>query len=780
MSKIKNHQPNCQLSTFPDVKLYQCVVFRMETIVNCLLLNFCLLLLLVSCAQIQESDKSGSEVEKKIDALLSRMTTEEKIGQMHQLSPWGDPTQTADLIRKGKIGSVLNIVDPVALNALQQTAMEESRLKIPLIVGRDVIHGFKTIFPIPLGQAASFNPQMIEEGARISAIEASSQGVHWTFAPMIDIARDPRWGRIAESLGEDPYLTSVLGAAMVKGFQGDDLSNPTSIAACPKHFVGYGAAEGGRDYNSTFIPERLLRNVYLPPFEAAVKNGAATFMTSFNDNDGVPSSGNKFILEQVLRKEWHFDGFVVSDWESVREMIPHGFCKDEKEAAEKAINAGVDMEMVSNTYVSNIEALLSEGKVKIETIDNAVRNILRIKFRLGLFDNPYVDVSASSVLYAEEHLQKAKEAAIQSAVLLKNNDNTLPLSGNIKTIAVVGPMADAPHDQLGTWIFDGDKNYTQTPLKALQKEYGDKIRILYAQGTEYSRDTRTTGITEAVNIARQADVVLAFVGEESILSGEAHSLADLNLQGAQSQLIEEIAKTGKPVVTVVIAGRPLTIGRDVENSKAVLYNFHPGTMGGPAIADLLFGKAVPSGKLPVTFPKTSGQIPVYYAHNNTGRPYTGKETMLKDIPQEAGQTSLGNTSFYIDAGFEPLYVFGYGLSYTTFEYKNLSFSPKNLKTSDFITVAFDITNSGSYDGAEIVQLYIQDCFASVTRPVKELKRFDKVYLKAGEKKTITFTIPVEELAFYNIDMKKVVEPGDFKLWVGPNSRDGLETSFTVE
>ena len=739
-----------------------------------------LLLFLVSCTQVQVSDKSGKDIENKIDALLSQMTLEEKLGQMHQISPWGDPAQTADLVRKGKIGSVLNMVDPVSVNALQQIAMEESRLKIPLIVGRDVIHGFKTIFPIPLGQAASFNPQMIEDGARISAIEASSQGIHWTFAPMIDIARDPRWGRIAESLGEDTYLTSMLGAAMVRGFQGDDLSNPTSIAACPKHFVGYGAGEGGRDYNSTFIPERLLRNVYLPPFEAAVKNGAATFMTSFNDNDGVPSSGNKFILEKVLRDEWHFDGFVVSDWESIREMIPHGFCKDEKEAAEKAVNAGVDMEMVSRTYVDNIEVLLSEGKVKMATIDNAVRNILRIKFRLGLFDNPYIDASASSVLYAEEHLQKAKEAAIQSAVLLKNDDNTLPLSGSIKTIAVVGPMADAPHDQLGTWIFDGDKNYTQTPLKALQKEYGDKIRILYAQGTKYSRDTRTVGIAEAVGIARQADVVLAFVGEESILSGEAHSLADLNLQGAQSQLIEELAKTGKPVITVVIAGRPLTIGRDVENSKAVLYNFHPGTMGGPAIVDLLFGKAVPSGKLPVTFPKTSGQIPVYYAHNNTGRPYTGNETLLKDIPQEAGQTSLGNTSFYLDAGFDPLYVFGYGLSYTTFEYSDLRISPKNLKPTDELSVVFDITNSGAYDAAEIAQLYIQDCFASVTRPVKELKRFERIYLKAGEKKTITFTLSAEDFAFYNIDMKKVVEPGDFKLWAGPNSRDGLESTFAVE
>ena len=735
---------------------------------------------LVSCAQVQETEKSGGDIEKKIDALLGQMTLEEKIGQMRQISPNGDLAQTADLIRKGDVGSILNIVDPVSLNALQQIAMDESRLKIPLIIGRDVIHGFKTIFPIPLGQAASFNPQVIETGARVSAIEASSQGIHWTFAPMIDIARDPRWGRIAESLGEDPYLTTVLGVAMIKGFQGEDLSDPTSIAACPKHFVGYGAAEGGRDYNSTYIPERQLRNVYLPPFEAAVKSGAATFMTSFNDNDGVPSSGNKFILEQVLRKEWNFDGFVVSDWESIREMIPQGFCKDEKEAAEKAVNAGVDMEMVSLTYAKHMKDLLSEGKVKQETIDNAVRNILRIKFRLGLFENPYVNTTAPSVLYAEDHLQKAKEAAIQSAILLKNENNTLPLSDNIKTIAVVGPMADASHDQLGTWIFDGDKNYTQTPLKTLQEEYGDKIRILYAQGTEYSRDIRTEGIAGAVNVARQADIVLAFVGEESILTGEAHCLADLNLLGAQSQLIAEVAKTGKPVVTIVIAGRPLTIGRDVENSKAVLYNFHPGTMGGPAIVDLLFGKAVPSGKLPVTFPKTAGQIPLYYGHNNTGRPYTGNETLLKDIAREAGQTSIGNTSFYLDAGKEPLYPFGYGLSYTTFEYDNMSISSNSFKSSDVITVKFDITNTGSYDAAEVAQLYIQDCFASVTRPVKELKRFERIELKAGEKKTITFTLPAKELAFFNLNMKKTVEPGWFKLWVGSNSQTGMESAFSVE
>lgn len=740
----------------------------------------CLLLAsLVSCGQISQKTEDAA-IGQKVEALLKEMTLEEKIGQMNQISPPNDLSQIVEQLKKGEIGSVLNIVDPESINALQQIAMEETRMKIPLIVGRDVVHGFKTIFPIPLGQAASFNPELVEEGARIAAVEAASQGIHWTFAPMIDIARDPRWGRIAESLGEDTYLTSTLGAAMIRGFQGDDLSDPTSIAACPKHFVGYGAAESGKDYNSTFIPERTLRNVYLPPFKAAADARAATFMTSFNDNDGVPSTGNRFILDQVLRKEWGFKGFVVSDWASVSEMIAHGFAKDGKEAAMKAINAGVDMEMVSYTYITYVKELLNEKKITIQSIDNAVRNILRIKIKLGLFENPYVDTTSSSVLYAEEHLQKAKEAAVQSAILLKNENETLPLNEAIRTIAVVGPLADAPHDQLGTWIFDGDKNFTQTPLKTLQKGYGDKIRILFAPGTAYSRDTNTDGIAAAVSAARSADIVLAFVGEESILSGEAHSLADLNLQGAQSDLISAVAKTGKPIVTIVMAGRPLTIGRDAEVSQAVLYNFHPGTMGGPAIVDLLFGKAVPSGKLPVTFPKMVGQIPMYHAHNNTGRPYIGNETLLSDISLEAGQTSLGNTSFHLDAGITPLYPFGYGLSYTIFSYTNLRLSADKLKASETLTVMVDITNTGKYDATEVAQLYIQDCFGSVTRPVKELKDYTRVRLKSGETKTVTFTLPMEKLAYFNIDMNYVVEAGDFNLWVGPNSQEGLKTAFVVE
>lgn len=741
-------------------------------------ISVCLLLLpLASCTQPRQAGDSATE--KKIESLLSQMTLEEKIGQMNQISSYGNIEDMSGLIKKGEVGSILNEVDPVRINALQRVAMEESRLGIPLLMARDVIHGFKTIFPIPLGQAASFNPQVAEDGARVAAIEASSVGIRWTFAPMIDVARDPRWGRMAEGCGEDTYLTSVMGAAMVKGFQGDSLNNPTSMAACPKHFVGYGAAEGGRDYNSTFIPERRLRNVYLPPFEAAARAGAATFMTSFNDNDGVPSTGNKFILKDVLRGEWGFDGMVVTDWASASEMISHGFAANPQEVAMKAVNAGVDMEMVSYTFVKELPQLVKEGKVKEAAIDDAVRNILRIKYRLGLFDNPYVDEKKTDVLYAPSHLEAAKQAAIESAILLKNDKNVLPLSSSVKSVAVVGPLANAPYEQLGTWVFDGEKSRTVTPLTAIKELAGDKIQVIYEPGLAYSRDNGKAGVAKAAAAASRADVILAFVGEESILSGEAHCLADLNLQGAQSELIAALAKTGKPVVTVVMAGRPLTIGKEAELSAAVLYAFHPGTMGGPALADLLWGKAVPSGKTPVIFPKMVGQVPVYYAHNNTGRPATRNEVLLNDIAVEAGQTSLGCTSFYLDAGFDPLYPFGYGLSYTTFEYSNVKLSSSTLKKDDVLTVTFDLKNTGKYEATEVAQLYVQDKVGSVTRPVKELKRFMRVSLKPGEKKTITFELPVSELAFWNIDMVKTVEPGDFGLWVAPDSQSGEEIPFKV-
>ena len=729
---------------------------------------------LMGCGQPQDKN---TEIENKVETLLHKMTLEEKLGQMNQLSPW-DFEDLAKRVRKGEVGSILNVVNPEEVNKIQKIAVEESRLGIPLIVSRDVIHGYKTIFPIPLGQAATFNPEVVKEGARVAAIEASADGIRWTFAPMIDVARDPRWGRIAESCGEDPYLNAVMGTAMIKGYQGDSLNDPTAIAACAKHFVAYGAAEGGRDYNSTFIPERVLRNVYLPPFKAAADAGCATFMTSFNDNDGVPSTANSFVLKDVLRKEWKYDGMVVTDWASALEMVNHGFCTDGKDAAEKSVNAGVDMEMVSETFIQNLKQSIAENKVSIETIDNAVRNILRLKFRLGLFDNPYV-VTPQTVKYAEKHLQTAKTAAEQSVILLKNENQTLPFTDKIKTLAVIGPMADAPYEQMGTWVFDGEKEHTQTPLTAIKKMYGDKVKILFEKGLDYSRDKNTAGIARAVNAARQADAVVVFVGEESILSGEAHSLANLNLQGAQSQLIKELAATGKPVVTVVMAGRQLVIADEVKVSDAVLYSFHPGTMGGPAIADILFGKVNPSGKTPVTFPRMSGQVPIYYAQHKTGRPANPTEMLIDEIPVEAGQTSVGCRSFYLDAGNSPLFPFGYGLSYTTFEYSNLSLASDKLTAQDTLSISFTLKNTGKYDGTEVVQLYVQDKVGSVTRPVKELKRFQRVTLKAGESTQVSLSLPVSELAFWGYDMNYTVEPGAFTLWVGTNSAEGLTKDFSV-
>lgn len=729
---------------------------------------------LVGCGQPQDNN---TEIENKVEALLQKMTIEEKLGQMNQLSPW-DFEELAARVRKGEVGSILNVVNPEEINNIQKIAVEESRLGIPILVSRDVIHGYKTIFPIPLGQAATFNPQIAEDGARVAAIEASADGIRWTFAPMIDVARDPRWGRIAESCGEDPYLNAVMGTAMIKGYQGDSLNDPTAIAACAKHFVAYGAAEGGRDYNSTFIPERVLRNVYLPPFKAAADAGCATFMTSFNDNDGVPSTANSFVLKDVLRKEWKYDGMVVTDWASALEMVNHGFCTDGKDAAEKSVNAGVDMEMVSETFIQNLKQSIAENKVSIETIDNAVRNILRLKFRLGLFDNPYV-VTPQTVKYAEKHLQTAKTAAEQSVILLKNENQTLPFTDKIKTLAVIGPMADAPYEQMGTWVFDGEKEHTQTPLTAIKEMYGDRVKVLFEKGLDYSRDKNTTGIARAVNAARQADAVVVFVGEESILSGEAHSLANLNLQGAQSQLIKELAATGKPVVTVVMAGRQLVIADEVKVSDAMLYSFHPGTMGGPAIADILFGEVNPSGKTPVTFPRMSGQVPIYYAQHKTGRPANPTEMLIDEIPVEAGQTSVGCRSFYLDAGNSPLFPFGYGLSYTTFEYSNLSLASDKLTAQDTLSISFTLKNTGKYDGTEVVQLYVQDKVGSVTRPVKELKRFQRVTLKAGESTQVSLSLPVSELAFWGYDMNYTVEPGDFTLWVGTNSAEGLTKDFSV-
>ena len=741
------------------------------------ILLLAMLLLAAACTEPKGSTVgSASETERRIDKLLSQMTLAEKIGQMNQVSVGGEISNYSEALRKGQIGSILNEVDPVRLNEYQRICVEESRLGIPLLVGRDVIHGFHTIFPIPLGLAATFDPELVEAGARVAAVEATAQGVRWTFSPMLDIARDPRWGRMAEGSGEDPWLDSRMGEAMVRGYQGATL-DPTSLAACVKHYVGYGAAEGGRDYNSTYLTERQLRNVYLPPFEAAVKAGAMTLMTSFNDNDGIPSTGNMFILKDVLREEWGFDGLVVTDWNSMGEMIQHGFGTDRKDVAAKAVQAGVDMDMMTFGFISHLEELVRSGKVKESSIDAAVRNILRVKILLGLFEHPYVDVEAGrQVQYAAEHLEAARRSAEESVILLKN-EGVLPLdAGKVRTILVTGPMADAPHDQLGTWSFDGEKDHTVTPLKALQERFPGKV--VYVPGLAYSREKRER-FDDVVAAARRADVVLAFLGEEAILSGEAHCLADLNLIGSQSDLLAALKTAGKPVVATVMAGRPLTIERDLPNCAALLYAFHPGTMGGPALANILFGEINPSGKTPVTFLRTVGQAPLYYAHNMTGRPYGG-EKLLSDIEQEAGQTSLGNTSYYLDYGAYPLFPFGFGLSFTTFAYSDVSLDREVYPADGTLTVSYTLTNTGDRDGTEVVQVYVRDLVGSITRPVKELKAFERVSLQAGESRSLQVQIPVSDLAFYGLDGDKKVEPGDFQLWVAGDSASGEPLAFKVQ
>ncbi|MDE5907053.1 MAG: glycoside hydrolase family 3 C-terminal domain-containing protein, partial [Alistipes sp.] len=565
---------------------------------------------------------SPEAIEREIAGLLSRMTLEEKIGQLNQLSGYGlAPDMTAQ-IRTGSVGSILNETDPEVINALQKEAVENSRLGIPLIFARDVIHGFKTIFPIPLGQAASWNPDIVAQGARIAADEASSAGIRWTFSPMLDICRDPRWGRIAEGFGEDTYLTAVLGAAMVEGYQGDDLSQPNTMAACAKHFAGYGASESGRDYNTTWIPETQLRDSYLPPFKTAADAGAATFMCSFNDINGVPSSGNSYLLKNILRDEWGYDGVMVSDWASIQQMIPHGYSSDLRHAALQSASAGVDIDMMSYAYISHMADLVEKGDISVATVDSLAANVLRLKYRLGLFDNPYVDLSTARRYYAPESLRAATEAVVESAILLENS-GILPINkSEVKKIAVVGPMADARHDQAGTWCFDLEKEHCVTPLESLRQAYGDR-NVIYAPGLRHSRDNATDLFAEAVEAAGKADVVLFFAGEEAVLSGEAHCRADLTLPGAQTELLRRLKASGKRVVLVVQAGRPLVLTAEREIADAIVFCFHGGTMTGPGLTALLTGERNFSGRCPASFPRMSGQVPIYYNRKNTGRPAAG-------------------------------------------------------------------------------------------------------------------------------------------------------------
>jgi beta-glucosidase len=722
-------------------------------------------------------------IKQRVNALLAQMTLAEKIGQMSQLdSNHGyAPDYLADALRAGRIGSVLNVADVNTVNELQRIAVEETRLGIPLLVGRDVIHGFNTILPIPLGQAASWNPDLVKEGARVAALEAATTGINWTFAPMIDISRDARWGRIAESLGECVLLTSELGVAMVEGFQGDDLSAPGSIAACAKHFAGYGAVESGRDYATTNVPETKLRNVYLRPFKAAVDAGVTSLMTSFSDLNGIPATGNKFLLSQVLRDEWGFDGFVVSDWDSIRQLQVHGLTENDKESAFEASTAGVDMEMAGDAYSKHLAELVEEGRIKIEIVDTAVANILRTKLRLGLFENAFTNPAELPTIANERSLETARQAALESVVMLKNDNAVLPLSANsLNSVAIIGPLADAPYQQLGTWIFDGDIDLSITPMHAIHSLVGNDVNVRYVRAMEHSRSKASDAFDDAVEIARDSDAAILFLGEESILSGEAHSRADINLPGDQAELVRRIRETGKPLIVVILAGRPLTLTNIVDQVDAILFAWHPGTMGGPAIADLLFGVESPSGKLPATFPRMVGQIPIYYSQKNSGKPATRDNTVhIDDIDTRAPQTSLGMSAFHLDTHFTPLFHFGHGLSYAKFEYQNIRTNAHEICLGETVTVSAELTNTGDVAADEVVQLYTRDLVASVTRPVRELKGFRRVHLEPGQTITVDFDLHTDDLSFFGRDMQSVTEAGEFHVWMGGSSEAELCTEFRI-
>jgi beta-glucosidase len=713
-------------------------------------------------------------LEQRVDSVLALMNLSEKVGQLVQYSGgWdtgaatGRPSEGSDeLIRKGKVGSFLNVTGAEATKKFQKIAVEESRLKIPLIFGLDVIHGFRATFPVPIAEACSWNPTLIEKSARWQAIEASSAGIHWTFNPMVDIARDARWGRIMEGSGEDPYLGSLMAAARVHGYQGKDLSANNTLMACVKHYAAYGAAEGGRDYNTVDLSERNLRDYYLPPYKAAVDAGVGSLMASFNDIAGVPASASKFLMTQVLRDEWKSDAFVVSDWNSIGELIPHGVAANLEDAAVLGINATVDMDMEANAYYRHLEKLVNAGKVDIKLVDDAVRRVLLGKFRLGLFDDPYK--YCDTELEAKTQLNKdivaaTKEVALETFVLLKNEKNTLPLSKSIKSIAVIGPLADSKIDPLGGWEALGDQKNVVSVLEGIKSKLGSKVKVNYSEGCKITGDDKSL-FGKAVKTAKQSDAVVVVVGESKTMSGEAHNRSNINLPGVQEELIKEIHKTGKPVVVVLMNGRPITIPWLQNNVAAILEAWFGGIQTGNAVADVLFGDYNPNGKLVTTFPRSVGQIPIYYNHKNTGRPYNPNDKF---------------TSSYLDLEATPLYPFGYGLSYTTFEYSEPVLSKTEIKKDESLKISVKIKNTGSRKGAEVAQLYIRDLVGSVTRPVKELKDFAKIWIEPGETKTVEFTLTPEKLKFYDINMNYVVEPGDFKVFVGTNSVDVKEASFKV-
>jgi beta-glucosidase len=731
------------------------------------LLTALLLILSIIPATSSVAAPPRDGIEERINALIAQMTLEEKLGQLQILDGEADGKyrpEHLEMIRKGLLGSTLNVRGAKRTNELQRIAVEQSRLKIPVLFGFDVIHGYRTIFPISLGEAASWDPAAVERAASVAAAESAAAGVRWTFAPMLDVARDARWGRISEGAGEDTYLGAAMARARVLGFQGKDYSDPSKVIACAKHWVAYGAAESGRDYNTTDISEWTLREVYFPPFKAALDAGVGTFMSAFNDLNGVPTSANPFTLSKVLRDEWKFDGFVVSDYESVRELMNHGIAATEAEAARQALTAGVDMEMVSRLYNKHVAQLLRDGKVSMQTIDEAVRRILRIKFRLGLFEHPYTDEAReSSVIFNAQNLAAARNVAARSMVLLKNEREVLPLNKEVRSIAVIGPLGDSKKDMIGSWSGDGRADDAVTLLEGIRAKVSPQTKVVYAKGCEVTGDN-SDGFNEAVRVAGEADVVVLAIGESADMSGEARSRSSLDLPGRQLDLARAIQATGKPVAVVLMNGRPLSINWVADNLPAILETWFAGSQAGHAIADVLFGDVNPGGKLPLTFPRTVGQVPLYYNHKNTGRPPDANNPY---------------TSKYIDVPWTPLYPFGYGLSYTQFRFSNLQLSAPRIRPNGSLKVSVDVENIGRRAGDEVAQLYIRDIAGSRTRPVKELKGFERITLKPGERRRVEFNLMPEHLGFYNRDMKFVVEPGAFKVWVGADSASGLESNFEV-
>lgn len=708
-------------------------------------------------------------IDQKVSELLSKMTLEEKVGQLVQYSGFeyatgpqnSNSASVLNEIKQGKVGSMLNVAGAEETRKFQELALK-SRLRIPLLFGQDVIHGYRTTFPVNLGQAASWDLKLIEKSERIAATEASAYGIHWTFAPMVDIARDPRWGRVMEGSGEDTYLGTQIGLARIRGFQGKGLGNLDAIMACAKHFAAYGAAVGGRDYNSVDMSLRQLNETYLPPFKAAAEAGVATFMNSFNDINGIPATANKYILRDLLKGKWNYKGFVVSDWGSIGEMVPHGYAKDNKEAAEKAINAGSDMDMESRAYMSELPNLVKEGKVDPKLIDDAAKRILVKKFEMGLFDDPYrfsSEKRQQEQTNNQENRKFGREFGSKSIVLLKNEKNILPLSRSVKTVALIGPFGKETSANHGFWsvAFKDDNQRIVTQFDGIKNQLDKNSTLLYAKGANVDDQDRSM-FAEAVETAKKADVVIMTLGEGHAMSGEAKSRSNIHFSGVQEDLLKEIAKTGKPIVLMINAGRPLVFDWAADNIPAIMYTWWLGTEAGNSIADVLFGAVNPGGKLPMTFPRTEGQIPVYYNHYNTGRP-------------AKNNTDRNYVSAYIDLDNDPKFPFGYGLSYTQFKYSDMNLGSASLKGNQTLSISVNVTNSGNYDGEEVVQLYIRDLFGKVVRPVKELKGFQKVFIKKGETKTISFTLTPENLKFYDDQLNYDWEGGEFDIMVGTDSKN---------